>query len=400
MKRGPWHQLGNHGQTVAREHLQRGIGVGVVVSEKDLAFDSAKEYTASYRDLSADILVDHQFYNSGFHHKNFDTYPEKEFRVTLSNIRNLSKAGLSGLSKALEKSLRQLSVTGVIAPAMKYQAGRDEITEVNARLFSAAKTVGDSIGVPTLATVTIDRSSVDSFSAVEKVLSDVTSLDGNGWYFSIEFGEKRIPASSEKVKMFCHAGLKLAMTGKPVLHAFAGPMSILSYGFGATAAAIGHSHNLWQFSNERWQAPSPRKGAKKPLRRLFSKNLWGTVVYPNEVARMDAQLRAEALTSTEYSPSFENLDAVWKKGLADRHLVASICQEIETISELGSATEAAKYAINRLVRAESLYGRIKNAVGSLRDNSNAYHLNWKEALDEFLVEGKDDLAYLDLISSD
>ncbi|UYN89192.1 MAG: hypothetical protein KIT08_08835 [Anaerolineales bacterium] len=401
MKRGPWHQLGNQGQTIAREHLQNGIGVGVVISEKDLPFNSAKEYSTTFKELNADVLVDHQFYNSSFRHKNFDTYPEKEFRVTLSNMANLSRIGLSGLSKALEENLRQLSVTGVIAPAMKYQAGRNEIVDVNAKLFSAAKAVGDSMGLPTFVTVTVDRSSLDSFSAVERILSDVTSLSGDGWYFSIEFGERRIPASSEKVKMLCRAGLKLAMTGKPVMHAFAGPMSLLSYGFGATAAAIGHSHNLWQFSNERWQILSaPRKGPKKPLRRLFSSNLWGTLVYPNEIVRMNAKLRAEALTSTEYSPSLENLDAVWKKGQADRHLVASICREIETISRLGGVSEAAKYAINKLAHAESLYGRIKNTVGTLRDSSNAYHSNWKEALENLLIEGKDDLDYLEMIASD
>ena len=398
MNRGIWHQLGAKSQILALEHLQKGMGVGVIISEKDLKFSNAKDYAQRYRDLNAEILVDHQFYNSNFRHPSFSTFPENSFRINPSSINRLSEKQLSDLSYALEQTLRELSATGVISPAIKYQAGRTEINETNLRLFTAARKVGNNLGIPTYATVIIDQSSTDSFNSVISILSSATSLDCDGWYYGFEFGEKRIPASAEKVEMFCKAGLKLAITGKPVLHAFAGPMSILSFAFGSTGVALGHSHNLWQFSSERWQNMPPRKGPKKPLRRLFSRNLWGTIVYPNEVARLTKSLRQQVLSTSDYSPSFENLDIPWRKGDADKHLVSSICQEIGEIARLGSAAKCGVYAIGRLTNANNFYVQIKSVIPNLRDNANAYHSNWLTALNNLKTQSKDDLDYFAAIS--
>lgn len=397
MKKGPWHQLGGNSQKVALDLLGRGAGVGVVISPKDLSLEAARKNAVRFRDLSADILVDHQFYNSSFNHKNLNSYFEKDYRRSLSNLK-LSSLDLSDLSKQLEKSLRPLSVAGVVSPALKYQAGRAEISEVNARLFSAAKSVGNVLGVPTYATVTIDRSSTDSISSIESLLSDATGLDSDGWYYSFEFGEKRVPLSMDKVSMFCAAGLKLRITGKPVFHAFAGPMSILSYAFGVTATGIGYSQNLWQFSDERWQKPLvQRKNPKRPLRRFFSRNLWGTLVYPNEIAILDDALRHEALNTTEFAPLFENLNMPWDKRNADRHLVLSICQEVTDICLLKTPADCGQYAVKKLTRASQLYKKIKGNR-KLRDNSDGYHKNWIDALEKFMKSSRDDLEYLNLVS--
>src|SRR5690606_4480549 len=118
--------------------------------------------------------------------------------------------------------------------------------------FRAAKAAGDNLGLPTIATILIGHSATASTQLVEQVLSYATALNSDGWYFGFEFQADRVPAEVEPVSICINSGLILASTGKPVLHAYAGPMSLLSFAFGATATGIGHNQNLWQFSRERW----------------------------------------------------------------------------------------------------------------------------------------------------
>ena len=93
-----------------------------------------------------------------------------------------------------------------------------------------------------------------------------------------------LPSVRETVRRCCVAGLTLACTGKPVLHAYAGPMGLLSFGFGATGVAIGHSQNLWKFTRDRWMPAASQGGGGDAPARFFSKALWGTIIYPDETS--------------------------------------------------------------------------------------------------------------------
>jgi hypothetical protein len=126
-------------------------------------------------------------------------------------------------------------------------------------------------------------------------------LPADGWYFAFESGEERVPASHNFILRLCKAGLVLARTGKPLFHAFAGPVALLSAAFGAAAVGVGHSQNLWQFTRERWQPQEGGGGGGDAPPRLFSTALWGTIIYEDEFALLSDELRAAALTPSPFS---------------------------------------------------------------------------------------------------
>ena len=224
MNRGAWHQCGDKSQKLVVEQLEAGRGVGVVLSPRDLTRDKAAEYAAQYAGLGAPVIIDPQFYVPDFTNDNLDTYGLSKFRTSLATLGQLADDELSALATELETLGSELGVDAVIAPAAMYEGGRPDIAELNARLFAAAKSAGDSIGVPTLACVTLARSVTSSDSTAAAAVDAATALNADGWYYAFEFEEERIPSSREAVRRFADAGLSLALTGKPVLHAYAGPM--------------------------------------------------------------------------------------------------------------------------------------------------------------------------------
>ena len=229
MKRGAWHQCGDKSQKLVVEQLKAGHGVGVILSPRDLTRDLAINYAAQYADLQAPVLIDPQFYVPDFTNENLDTYALSQFRTSLASLGQITDVELSALAAELETLGSELKVSGVIAPAAMYEAGRPDIADLNGRLFAASKSAGDALGVPTLASVTLARSVTSSDSTVADAVDAATALNADGWYYAFEFEEERIPSSREAVRRCCDAGLSLALTGRPLLHAYAGPMGLLSY---------------------------------------------------------------------------------------------------------------------------------------------------------------------------
>ena len=334
MNRGAWHQCGDKSQRLVVEQLEARHGVGVILSPRDLTRDRAIEYAAQYADLQAPVLIDPQFYVPDFSNDNLDTYGLSQFRTSLATLGQITDDKLSALTTELETLGSKLGVSGVIAPAAMYEAGRPDIAELNVRLFAAAKSAGDALGVPTLASVTLARSVTSSDSTVAAAVNTATALNADGWYYAFEFEEERVPSTREAVRRCCDAGLSLALTGRPILHAYAGPMGLLSYGFGATAIGIGHSQNLWKFTRQRWETQTRQGGGGDAPARFFSKALWGTVVYPDETQVMGRALRSQVLTATSFCDAvMATPPTAWTRWEAGKHLV---CALAETSAELAS----------------------------------------------------------------
>ena len=49
MRRGPWHQFGDKSQKLVEEQLEHNVGVGVIISPRDLALHKAIEYAQKYQ---------------------------------------------------------------------------------------------------------------------------------------------------------------------------------------------------------------------------------------------------------------------------------------------------------------------------------------------------------------
>ena len=398
MNRGAWHQCGDKSQKLVVEQLEAGHGVGVILSPRDLTRDKAVEYAAQYAGLQAPVLIDPQFYVPDFTNDNLDTYGLSQFRTSLATLGQITDDELSALTTELETLGSELGVSGVIAPAAMYEAGRPDIAELNVRLFAAAKSAGDALGVPTLASVTLARSVTSSDSTVAAAVNAATALNADGWYYAFEFEEERIPSSREAVRRCCDAGLSLALTGKPILHAYAGPMGLISYGFGATATGIGHSQNLWKFTRQRWEAPTGQGGGGDAPARFFSKALWGTVVYPDETQVLGVTLRSQVLTATAFCDAvMASPPTAWPRWDAGKHLVCALAETSAELAALATARASADAARQRLTGAVALYGQIRQTGLQLKDSSDAYQENWRLALSDVLSNRSADYDYLELM---
>jgi hypothetical protein len=255
--------------------------------------------------------------------------------------------------------------------------------------------VGDALGIPTYATLMFGHSATASDHTLNGVLSQATSLDSDGWYFGFEFDHARLPSSKDDVTRCCAAGLTLACTGKPVLHAYAGPLSLLSFGFGATGAGIGHAQNTWQFIRGRWDAATKSGGGPAPPR-FFSRALWGTIVYPDETSQLPAAVRNQVLTQSPFSmPTASGL--VWKRWDANKHLVNIISSTVAGIAATQNARANAVAAKQLLDDAVHLHQHIASLGISLRDNTNVYQKPWSDAIESILNDRQDDYDYLDLL---
>ena len=396
MRRGAWHQCGDRSQRLVEEQLQRGAGVGVIISPRDLARGNAIQYAERYRDLGADLLLDHQYYIPEFTNRFLDSYPISRFRRGISSLNRISDLDLSDFMNQLRVDHQELRATGVIAPAVVYEAGRADIVQLNSRLFAAAKRVGDDLGIPTYATIVLGRSVTASDQTMRAVLSQATALNSDGSYFGFEFEDERLPSSRETVRRCCEAGLVLACTGRPLLHAYAGPLGLLSFGFGACAVGIGHSQNLWKFSRGRWQPPAVQGGGGDAPPRFFSTALWGTIIYPDEIVQLPASLRTQILTQSPFSNRVaSNLN--WNRWDSGKHLVYIVAS---TLAETAAITNLRQYTnsvIQRLGRTVQLHQAIQQSGVFLADNTNAYQENWRLALQDLLRDNAGDFDYFELL---
>jgi hypothetical protein len=399
MREGAWHQCGDKSQKVVTEQLENGNGVGAIISPRDVARTKATEYASQYRSLGAHVLLDQQFYIPDFSNAQLSTYPISQHRAAISQLNQISDAALDQLAVDLEQSNRELEVSALLAPAVIYEAGRLDIVQLNARMFLAAKRAGDALGVPTYATVVLGKSVTSSEQTLSPLLDSATACAAAGWYFGFEFDADRIPTDRAAVERAGRALITLACTGKPVLHAFAGPMAVLSLGFGATGAGIGQSQNTWQFTPERWQPPSGQGGGGNAPSRFFSTGLWGTIIYPDETARLPSGVTAQVLTHSPFSgPVAQNPPQLWTRWAANKHLVYQIGQTVQQQAQITGARLRAASAKAVLQNAVSLHATIAGAGLQLADGTSSYQANWSAAIDGVLTSASYDYDYLELIS--
>lgn len=399
MRRGAWHQFGDRSQKLALEQLENGIGVGVILSPRDLALNKATEYAERYHSVNAEVLIDQQFHVPDFTNSKIKSYPTDSFRKSVSQLQKIGDDDLAGLVAALRSIHVDLSATGVVAPAIVHEAGRLDVVQTNRRLFAAAQTVGDELGIPTYASVVLGRSASATDQTLMTALSDATALNADGWYYGFEFGDDRLPVSRDSVFRCMKAGLILACTGKPVLHGYAGPIGILSLGFGSTGVGIGHSQNLWGFDRSRWQEQPPAGGGGDAPPRFFSSAIWGTIIYPDELALLPAALQNQVITSSPFSePVTARTRLPWERWDANKHLVHVICSTIERIASASrNAREAAEAAMSILRKAVDLHSQIAATGIRLKDGTNSYQANWLAALADLVDRHAADYAYLDLL---
>ncbi len=392
MRRGSWHQFGDRSQKLALEQFESGVGVGAIISPRDLPQAKAIEYAQQYRERGADVLFDTQFYVPDAMLGRLPSYDFSAHRNTVSQLAGLSDARLSAFTTSLCDLSSSLGVSGVIAPAVVYEAARPDIDALNARLFEAARQAASKIEVPVYATVVLGRSVAQGRPTSEQALAAATSLDADGWYVAYEFPEARLPVDEEEVLRSCKHLLKLAGTGLPVLHAYAGPLGLLSPGCGVTGVGVGHSQNLWRFCRGRWQEAAGQGGGGDAPPRHFSRTLWGTIIDPDEVAQLSPGLADTLLSESPYR-------VPWNRWNANKHLVHVVCTTIaELFAEL-SAKEALAGAQRLLAGAVEAHASIQSEGVELKDETSAYQECWRDVVIRLQSECEADYQWLELVTA-
>lgn len=398
MKKGAWHQCCFNSQNLVEEQLQNGIGCGAILSPKDVGRNSLISYSKKYKTAGADVLIDQQFYVPEFSNKNLESYAITNFRPKVANFTAIPDAHMDGLANELYALHHDANADGIISPALVYESGRMDIVRLNARLFDTAKRVGDALGIPTYATVIIGNSAINADSLVDGIISYATALDCDGFYFGFEFDDTdAVPADRNHVYRAISAGLSLTCTGKPVLQAFAGPFGLLSFGYGAAGATIGHFKNVWRFDRRRWGQTEDGGGGNAPPR-FFSSSLWSTIVYPDETEQLSASTRKKVITPSSFSSPVEKAGAPkWAKWDAYKHLVTVIGTRYGALASTGSAKENSRAIMNQLVEAVALHQTIANEGITLKDKCNLYQQNWLDSVTELLSKRSDDFEFLELL---
>lgn len=396
MRRGAWHQMAHNAQLLIAEQLENGVGSGVIISPRYLKFDLAKKHAQKYRELQAEVLLDPEWYVPNSSIGQLATYPCFENRQSVNSLQKLSQHHLDRISNNLQTELEECFATSVVAPAVPYEAARPEIDIINRQLFFAAKRVGDSLGLPTLATVVLGRSITDP-DLVSSALSSPTSLPADGWYFQFEFENSRIPSDSDELLRYFSAGLTLACTDKPALHVSAGPMCMLAFASGATGAAVTFQQNLRGFERSKWEAPADAGGGPGAAR-FFSNPLWGTIVQPDEVVLLSDDLRAEILEHSPYSDPVKLSPAsTWDIWSAKKHIVHCLGTASDRIANMNSASRSAADAVSMLERSLDLHSKVRQEGIILKDRTDAYQMAWRDIIKQSLIEREEDYLWLEML---
>ncbi len=396
MRRGPWHQFGDRSQTFAVDQLHDGIGVGAIISPRDLAFPKAIEYAGNYRSSDAGVLFDPQFYAPDFNNTKMESYSLAAFRGrTIPQLQAYIEHHFQDFVRALQEINASLETDAVIAPAVPYEVGSSDASDLNKWFLDAAREASENLGIPLYGTVILGRSTTRSDESMYAALATATSVEADGWYFINEFESCRVPCDQDEVYRFCLAGLTLCCMGRPVLHAYAGPMGLLSFAFGAEGVGIGHSQNLWHFHRSRWTAPaSSRGGNGNAPPRFFSPPLWGTIVDPDESRQLSAGLRNQIMIDSPYyhSPHYHGS---WS---ANPHLVYAVCSSLMEISRLRTVRRRFSASLDLLRGACNLHQQIRDEGILLKDDANAYQEIWLDVLERLLTGQAADYQYLALVS--
>jgi len=396
MQRGAWHQLGWNHQKMAVEQLQNAAGVGVILSPRDLSYSKAKEYVPLYKAEGASVVLDPQWHIPGFSNTQFAEYPTADLRASITDLAAITDVEMESLKEQIVSENSALSTDAVIAPAVLYAAGRSDIVQLNSKLHAVAREAAAQLGVPCYGTAFLSESITNSQKLVESTLSSITALNCDGWYYGFEFPAERIPSSTDAVYRCLQAALLLVQTGKPVLHAYAGPLGILSFAAGCTAAATGHSQKQWRFCPERWEESTDSGGGGNFPARYFSQNLWGTIVFPDETALLPPAVQAQVFTPSPFAPN--PLPATWTKTNASKHLLFTLCKGIESVAANTDPTSCRIAAESILDGAVSLHKDILTTHGiTLKDDTAAYQSNWRSALTILEQNHGDDFDFLELL---
>jgi hypothetical protein len=302
----------------------------------------------------------------------------------------------SGLTKALEQINRDLQSVAVIAPAVSIEASQPKTLDVNEMLFQIAKKAGDTLGVPTLASVPIGSTASASAIEVRDIVQRVTTWKAGGWYLLFGFQGNPVPNDLGRLNLWVRVSLDLAATGKPLLQGYQGLLSAVSVGLGSHGVALGQFKTLWHFDPDHWNGLPPTGRSNGPAK-FFSVPLWHYLKFPDDFVRLPSPQGDPFLTPSPWStiPQNRQTASKWREADARRHFMYVTTLWIDGVMALPTARARAIYAKKYLDYAVANWAYL----GGLRypTTSSVPLADWSALLDWALTTCSTDYDWLDLL---
>ncbi len=394
MRTGAWHQLGwNHHLHTIGGLLAAKPGGGVILSPRDATLDTAATCSTACRANGASVLLDPQWYEPSFTNSKLDSYPTGGVRASVGTLGG--GLDVATLIDGIVAENEQVCSSAVISPAVVYEAGRDDIVNLNDELHDCGLVAAERLSVPCFRSIFLGNSICSSEGLIDEVLSSIDPRGANGWYFGFEFDEPRLPVGPRSVYRCLRALITLRLTGIPVLHAYAGPLGPLSIAAGASAAAAGFDQKQWQFCPARWAETASQGGGGNAPPRFFSSALWGTIVHPDETVQLSSMTRAQVLTPSPFASM--PLQSNWSKTQSKQHLVYVVADLVDLVASETSFAAKGTRVRDALRGAIEQHRMIATAGLTLKDNAAVYQPSWLAAFEDFQSLHEDDLYLAELL---
>lgn len=401
MHTGLWHQLGDRSQLLAREQLTiRGLG-GVILSPRDLSKQNAEKYGRDYQSLGAEVIFDPQFYIPQHLVGKQNTYEDLiDFRISVSRLAENSATEFRLLSRKLRTLTQQLSCTAIMAPAVAMDAGQPDQLKVNLALLDAAIATGSTLQLPVYGVIPVGESLALSENELADVLSGFTTRDVDGWILMMDLGSDGFCRSVHHASPLCRSVLRLAQSGKPVMHGCAGANCLLSLACGANAFGMTHSKNMWRLPLSRFEPKEGGGGGAAPTR-LFSGALWSTLVFPDELVQLPRRLRAMILETSEWVNINPNDRQYYPAAISQwdayKHLLHVVESVAGNILLQPSIVSRFQSVVDHLESAQILFSQIQSYYEP-KDMASGHHQAWLDVLAQTRADRHADFDYIDLIS--
>ncbi len=402
MRQGVWHQVGHNLHLRTLAVVKAGIGEGSILSSGDATYDSHKKTAKLLRSAGSQVLIDTQFHTPSLTNPRIETYPYNKYRLALTGQLRAGQPQLDSLAETLEEVNRELRTVAILAPSLIYEPSRPDIVDLNSELFSTAKLVGDSLGTPTIATVGIDSAVAASSIELDNILGHCTSLGADGFYLCYEFPSKLFRATVSDILTFSKTCLKLAACGVPLIHGYAGPLSLLSVGCGAQSVALSPFLSMWAFTKQRLE-PSTGGGDGSQPRRFFSTTLWSRIAIPDDLFFVpQASVSGLLQIHSPFSNVLANSDlsvVKWTKGDSEAHAVWAMGDVLNSLLALKNYRQIARQVIQGLQVAQEWHNHLRELNAHLKaQEETVYHQTWISALTRLLAENSDDFDFLELLA--
>ena len=165
-------------------------------------------------------------------------------------------------------------------------------------------------------------------------------------------------------------------------------------------------------SNERFdRGEETVGGGTQGGTRVFSAALWGTLVHPDETARLEASLREGLFSPSPFISSFDPQVQISKKD-AGKHAVHVMMEFVKPIlTSNDSCIQKLQRVSKHLAQATLHYQRVAEQLARLHleerpgakpvrpmDKADAYHEPWMASLARIEKDRSHDLEYIDALS--